>query len=74
MHKLDLWLDLAVESIVQETTDQLCGERHLETALKKSLAPQKDQQSAAVLALQVAVNPAQGTAAAGSTGKDNNNI
>ena len=38
-------LELAVEQIVKETSDELCGEKHLETAMKKSLAPQstKDQ-------------------------------
>ena len=36
---LDFFLELAVESIVRDTAEQLCGDRHLETALKKSLAP-----------------------------------
>jgi len=40
---LDFWLELAVEAIVKETSDQLCGDKHLETALKKSLAPQNQQ-------------------------------
>ena len=39
MKDLDFFLELAVESIVKETAEQLCGDRHLETALKKSLAP-----------------------------------
>ena len=39
MKDLDFFLELAVESIVKETAEQLVGDRHLETALKKSLAP-----------------------------------
>lgn len=39
VQKLDFFLDLAVESMVRETTEELCNGKHLETALKKSLAP-----------------------------------
>lgn len=39
--KLDFYLELTVESIVKETSDLLCGDRHLETAMKKFLAPGK---------------------------------
>lgn len=36
---MDFWLELAVEQIVRETSDQLCGDKHLETAMKKFLLP-----------------------------------
>ena len=39
VQKLDFFLELAVENIVKETTETLCGDKHLETALKKSVAP-----------------------------------
>ena len=39
IQQFDFFLELAVESIVRETSEQLCGDRHLETAMKKSLGP-----------------------------------
>jgi len=54
LQKLDLWLELAVETIVKETSDQLCGDKHLEVDLKKSLAPQKEQNNGGMAALQPA--------------------
>lgn len=62
--KVDTWLELAVEAIVHETTEQLCGDKHLESALKQSLAPQKEQSSAAVAAMQAAAINACLTSAA----------
>ena len=61
LQKLDLILELAVESIVRDTTEQLCGDKHLETDLKKSLAPQSQQQAnnAVAAAISAAVGPAQ---------------
>ena len=39
VQKLDFYLELAVDLIVRDTTEELCNGKHLETALKKSLAP-----------------------------------
>jgi len=39
IQKLDFFLELAVDTIVRETAEELCNGKHLETALKKSLAP-----------------------------------
>ena len=47
VQKLDFYLELAVESMVRETTDELCNGKHLETALKKSLAPNNSNNHAA---------------------------
>ena len=41
MQNFDSVLELTLESIIMETADQLCGDKHFETALKKSIAPQK---------------------------------
>ena len=40
IQKLDALLDVKVKQIVQETTNQLAGDKHLEKALKQSLAPE----------------------------------
>ena len=61
-----------MESIVRETSEQLCGDRHLETAMKKSLAPQKDHQSNNAVAAALAKAVAE-TAAVTEEAKDNNN-
>ena len=50
--KLDFFLELTVEGIVKETSDQLCGDRHLETALKKSLAPSRANESSHTAAVK----------------------
>jgi len=71
LQKLDLWLELAVETVVKETSDQLCGDKHLEVALKKSLAPNKEQNSIAMAALQSAA--VEHTSLPAATAMDNNN-
>ena len=53
------WLEIAVEALVRETTNELCGDRHLETAMKHSLAPQSTQQNALVGSLQPSQAPAK---------------
>jgi len=57
LSKLNFYLELTVEAMVKETSDILCGDRHLETALKKSLAPSRGNESSSH----------------GAAGKDNNN-
>lgn len=52
MSRLDFFLELTVEAIVKETSDQLCGDRHLETALKKSLAPGRANESSHLAAVK----------------------
>lgn len=63
--QLDFWLDLAVETVVRDTTDQLCGDRHLENDLKESLAPRGQTN------YSNAVVPLIPTASA-AAGRDNN--
>ena len=55
LQRLDFFLELAVESIVKETSDQLCGDKHLENALKKSLAPQSQVNATVAAAISAAV-------------------
>lgn len=43
IQKLDTFLESKVKQLVQETTDQLAGDKHLEDALKSSLAQQNRQ-------------------------------
>ena len=75
-------MELAVESIVKETSEELCGDRHLENAMKKALAPnqsQKNETAAAALAAALVSGEASGSTAKKSSGlgaatvKDNNN-
>lgn len=74
-------MELAVESIVKETSEELCGDRHLENAMKKALAPnqsQKNETAAAALAAALVSGEASCSAKKSSglgaaTVKDNNN-
>jgi len=63
VQKLNFFLELAVSTIVSETTEELCNGKHLETALKKSLAPQNRDGNAANAVV----------ASAATQAKDNNN-
>ena len=69
---MDFFLELAVKSIVRETSEQLCGDRHLETAMKKSLAPKKEDNSNNVVAAALAKAVA-GNAAVNEEARENNN-
>ena len=72
MHKFDFFLELAVESIVKETSDVLCGDKHLETALKKSLAPQSHNNNNANASAAIHMS-ATGKCGQKAAARDNNN-
>ena len=78
---LDQILEQAVETIVKETSDQLCGDRHLETVMKKALAPHQNhsKSEAASVVAAIVKMPLVAATTASEAGqnvtaqKDNNN-